>query len=408
MTSQDKDDESPIFIWHGINKKGLKVNGEKQGKSINAVKSELRKQGTSITKIRKKSPPLFSFNQGVTPLDIALISRQIATMLNAGVPLVESLRLISTSNEKVNLRKLVAVLANQVASGTPFSQSLRRFPRQFDDLYCELVEAGEKSGCLDVIYERIATYKEKSEQLKSKIKKALFYPAAVLIVAFIVTMLLLILVIPQFQEIFIGFGAQLPAFTQFVLTLSDLIQNYWWAILGSSIFIPFIFIKCHRNSAKVRNKTDILMLNIPLIGGILNKAAVARFARTLATTSAAGITLVDSLISAAGASGNYVYKQAVLNIRDEVIAGIQINVAMRTTGRFPDMVSQMVMIGEESGDLEGMLSKVADIYEQQVDDAVDALTSLLEPMIMVVLGVVVGGLIVAMYLPIFQLGSVVG
>ncbi|MEL0628013.1 type II secretion system F family protein [Psychromonas aquatilis] len=408
MSSYDKDVECPIFIWNGINKKGIKVNGEQQGKAINEVKSELRRQGISITKISKKPAPLFSFNQSVTALDIALISRQIATMLNAGVPLVQSLQLIAKSNQKVNLRKLLIVLEHQVASGTPLSQSLRQFPRQFDDLYCELVEAGEKSGCLDVIYERISTYKEKSEQLKSKIKKALFYPAAVLIVALIVTMLLLILVIPQFQEIFIGFGATLPTFTLFVLNLSDLIQKYWLSILGSNTLLLLIFIKSHRSNANVRNKTDRLMLHIPIIGAILKKAAVARFARTLATTSAAGITLVDSLISAAGASGNYVYRQAVLDMRDQVIAGLPVNDAMRATGCFPDMVSQMVMIGEESGHLEGMLTKVADIYEQQVDDAVDALTSLLEPMIMVVLGIVVGGLIIAMYLPIFQLGSVVG
>jgi len=408
MAKKDKIPELHTFIWFGLNRKGLKVNGELQGESLNEVKSELRRQGISVVKTRKKAKPLFSFGNNIAAMDISVISRQIATMLSAGVPLVQSLELISKSNEKPALRNLMGSLANDVSTGTPLSQALRTFPRQFDELYCELVEAGEQSGSLDTIYDRIATYKEKSEQLKSKIKKALFYPAAVLLVAGIVTMLLLLFVIPQFQDIFAGFGAELPAFTQFVLGISDIVQSYWYMIIGAFILVAFIFKRSHQNNQKVRDNTDKFVLKIPVISTILNKAAVARFSRTLSTTSSAGIPLVDALVSAAGASGNYVYKSAVLAMRTEVMAGMQINVAMKVTGAFPDMVSQMVMIGEESGDLDGMLGKVADIYEQQVDDAVDALTSLLEPMIMVVLGVVVGGLIVAMYLPIFQLGSVVG
>ncbi|MBB1273937.1 type II secretion system F family protein [Psychromonas sp. SR45-3] len=396
------------FTWQGINRKGAKVSGELQAESAIEIKSELRKQGVSVTKTQKKAKSLLSFGDKIQPMDIAVVSRQIATMLSAGVPLVQSLELIAKSNEKASLRTLMTSIANDVSTGTPLSQALRTFPRNFDDLYCDLVEAGEQSGSLDTIYDRISTYKEKSEALKSKIKKAMFYPAAVLVVAGVVTLLLLLFVIPQFQDIFAGFGAELPAFTLFVLGISDFVQSYWYIIIGACILAVFLFKRAHRSNEKVRNNTDKFVLKIPVIKTILNKAAVARFARTLSTTSAAGIPLVDALVSAAGASGNYVYRTAVNTMRSEVMGGMQINVAMKTTAAFPDMVSQMVMIGEESGDLDGMLSKVADIYEQQVDDAVDGLTSLLEPMIMVVLGVVVGGLIVAMYLPIFQLGSVIG
>ncbi|MFT6984223.1 MAG: type IV pilus assembly protein PilC [Psychromonas sp.] len=396
------------FKWKGINRKGGKVSGELQGDSLAAVKVELRKQGVNVTRINKKSKALFSFGDKISPMDIAIISRQIATMLGAGVPLVQSLQLIAKSNEKAPLRNLMTAIANEVATGTPLSKTLRRYPKYFDGLYCDLVDAGEESGALETIYDRISIYKEKSEALKSKIKKAMFYPAAVLAVAGVVTMLLLLFVIPQFQDIFAGFGAELPAFTLFVLAISDAVQAYWYIILAAVIAAIVLFKKAHLKSQKVRDNTDKFVLKIPVISTILDKAAVARFARTLSTTFAAGIPLVDALISAAGASGNYVYRSSILNVRTEVMAGMQMNVAMKTTTVFPDMVSQMVMIGEESGDLDGMLSKVADIYEQQVDDAVDALTSLLEPMIMVVLGIVVGGLIVAMYLPIFQLGSVIG
>lgn len=396
------------YNWKGINRKGGKVSGQLQGDSLEAVKAELRKQGVNVTRINKKAKSLFTFGNKVSPMDIAIISRQIATMLGAGVPLVQSLQLIAKSNEKPALRELMSAIGGEVATGTPLSKTLRGYPKYFDDLYCDLVDAGEESGALETIYDRISIYKEKSEALKSKIKKAMFYPAAVLAVAGVVTMLLLLFVIPQFQDIFAGFGAELPAFTLFVLAISDAVQSYWYIILAAVIAAIVLFKKAHLKSQKVRDNTDKFVLKIPVISTILDKAAVARFARTLSTTFAAGIPLVDALISAAGASGNYVYRSAIQNVRTEVMAGMQMNIAMKTTAVFPDMVSQMVMIGEESGDLDGMLSKVADIYEQQVDDAVDALTSLLEPMIMVVLGVVVGGLIVAMYLPIFQLGSVIG
>ncbi|MFT6926990.1 MAG: type IV pilus assembly protein PilC [Psychromonas sp.] len=396
------------FKWKGINRKGGKLSGEIQGESLAEVKAELRKQGVNVTRMQKKAKPLFSFADKVKPMDIAVISRQIATMLGAGVPLVQGLQLIAKSSEKPASRKLMSSISQEVATGTPLSQTLRGHPLYFDELYCDLVDAGEQSGALDTIYDRISIYKEKTEVLKSKIKKAMFYPAAVLTVAGLVTLLLLLFVIPQFKDIFEGFGAELPAFTLFVLGISDFVQHSWYMIIAAVMLFIYLFKRAHRTSQKVRDNTDKFVLKIPVISTILDKAAVARFARTLATTFAAGIPLVDALVSAAGASGNYVYRSAILNVRTEVIAGMQMHVAMKTTTVFPDMMTQMVMIGEESGNLDGMLSKVADIYEQQVDDAVDALTSLLEPMIMVVLGIVVGGLIVAMYLPIFALGSVVG
>ena len=410
MAAKKKANETVIhtFKWKGVNRKGGKVSGESQGESVAEVRAELRRQGVNVTRISKKSKSLFSFGEKIKPMDIAVVSRQIATMLGAGVPLVQCLQLIAKSSEKVPLRLLMTSIGNEVATGTPLSKTLRSHPKYFDDLYCDLVDAGEESGALETIYDRISTYKEKSEALKSKVKKAMFYPAAVLAVAGVVTMLLLLFVIPQFKDIFEGFGAQLPAFTLFVLGISDLVQSYWYIIVAIVAVCVMLFKKAHRKSQKVRDNTDKLVLKIPVISTILDKSAVARFARTLSTTFAAGIPLVDALVSAAGASGNYVYRTAINNVRSEVMGGMQINVAMKTTAVFPDMVTQMVMIGEESGDLDGMLSKVADIYEQQVDDAVDGLTSLLEPMIMVVLGIVVGGLIVAMYLPIFQLGSVIG
>ena len=396
------------FKWKGINRKGGKISGELQGISAIEIKSELRKQGVNVTRVQKVPKPLFTFGNNIRPMDIALISRQIATMLGAGVPLVQTLSLIAHGTDKAPLRQLISAVSNDISTGTPMSKALRAHPKYFDDLYCDLVDAGEQSGALDTIYDRIAIYKEKSEALKSKIKKAMFYPTAVLVVAGLVTLLLLLFVIPQFKDIFAGFGAELPAFTLFVLHISDLVREYWY-LIGIFFFVSvWAFKKTYARSEKLRNQCDKLQLRIPVISTILKKAAVARFARTLSTTFAAGIPLVDALISASGASGNYVYRHAITKIRFEVMAGMQMNVAMKMTGVFPEMLSQMVMIGEESGNLDSMLSKVADIYEQQVDDAVDALTSLLEPFIMVVLGIIVGGLIVAMYLPIFQLGSVIG
>ena len=316
--------------------------------------------------------------------------------------------MIAKSSEKPLLRQLITVISHDVSTGIALSRVLRSYPKYFDDLYCDLIEVGEQSGLLDTIFERISTYQEKSEVLKSKIKKAMLYPAAILSVAGGVTLLLLLFVIPQFKDIYQSFSAELPTFTLFVLSLSDFTKDNFLSIFAVFILSIFIFKRAYRNSQKVKDSTDRFILNIPIISSILHKAAIARFARTLSTTSAAGIPLTEALISAGDASGNYVYRSAVNIIRIEVTEGMQIHNAMKSTHTFPNMVSQMVMIGEESGNLDGMLSKVADIYEGQVDNAVDGLTTLLEPIIMVVLGIVVGTLIIAMYLPIFKLGSVIG
>ena len=396
------------YVWEGVNRKGQKVSGELQGENPNQVKAELRKQGVNVSKLRRKSQSIFSkYANAIKPMDIAMISRQITTMLGAGVPLVQTLRLLSGSHEKSTMRELLSGICAEVESGTPLSQALRKHPRYFDDLYVDLVAAGEQSGALEQIYDRIATYKEKAEALKSKIKKALMYPAAVICVAIIVTTILLLFVVPQFEDIFNIFGAELPAFTQMVINLSRFLQHAWYIIFGGIGLAVFLFVRAHRNSQKVRDWTDKKMLQIPIIGEILHKACLARFSSTLATTFAAGIPLVEALISAAGASGNALYRDAVLAVRNEVMAGMQMNIAMRTVNVFPDLVTQMVMIGEESGSIDDMLTKIAGIYSQQVDDAVDGLSSLIEPLIMVVLGVLVGGLVVAMYLPIFKLGSVI-
>lgn len=396
------------FKWEGVNRKGQKVSGEMQGENPNQLKAELRKQGVTVSKVRRKTESLFSkYSGAIKPMDIAMISRQITTMLTAGVPLVQTLQLLSRSHEKNKMRELLSQISLDVESGTPLSQTLRKHPRYFDELYCDLVEAGEQSGALEQIYDRIATYKEKAEALKSKIKKALFYPAMVILVAIIVTTILLLFVVPQFEDIFKSFGAELPAFTQLVINISRFLQKSWYLFFGGVAVAIFLFIRAHRKSQNVRDRTDKLLLDIPVVGMILDKACLARFARTLATTFAAGIPLVEALVSAAGASGNAVYRKAVLAVRNEVMAGMQMHVAMRTVEVFPDIVTQMVMIGEESGSIDDMLSKIAGIFEQQVDDAVDALSSLIEPFIMVVLGVLVGGLVVAMYLPIFKLGSVI-
>ncbi len=409
MSKKSNQKELDIFLWIGVSARGKRLEGELAGNSIALVKAQLRKQGITPSKVKRKPKPLFGIEntQKVTPKDIALVTRQIATMLIAGVPLIQSIEMIGSGSTNKSVGKLMKTIGDEVKAGQPLSSSLRKHPRYFDDLYCDLVASGEQSGSLDKIFDRVALYKEKSEALKSKIKKAMFYPIAVLVVALIVTSILLIFVVPQFQDIFNGFGAQLPAFTLFVIGISEFMQEYWWMILIAIVAFGYAFKEAKLRSLKLRDATDRAILKLPVIGMILNKAAVARYARTLSTTFAAGVPLVDALDSAAGASGNAVYRYAILDIKAEVSSGNQMNWAMRNSKIFPDMVIQMVAIGEESGSLDGMLGKVATIYEQEVDDAVDGLSSLLEPMIMAVLGVLVGGLIVAMYLPIFQLGSVI-
>ncbi len=396
------------FTWQGKDRKGQSRKGELSAVSVSEAKNLLRRQGISANKVKKLAKPLFGSGAAkITPADISVTSRQIATMLSAGVTLIQSLEMIAQGHAKVSMRKLLGEITEEVKAGNPLSSALRKHPNYFDDLYCDLVYTGEQSGALELIYDRIATYKEKAEALKSKIKKAMFYPIAVVVVAFIVTTILLIFVVPQFEEIFSSFGAELPAFTQFVLGISrfvrlgDVYKRQAVGIAG------FLFGRAYKKSQNLRDRCDRLVLKIPVIGEILKKASIARFTRTLATTFAAGVPLIGALESAAGASGNAVYREAILYMRKEVAGGIPMHVAMRATNVFPDMVTQMIAIGEESGAVDEMLSKIATIYEAEVDDMVDGLTSLLEPMIMAVLGVVIGGLIVAMYLPIFDMGNVV-
>jgi len=411
-----KKDKSPkikpndVFLWQGVNRKGKKVSGELSSGSALELKAQLRKQGITPGRIKKKPKPLFGLGGGdkaIKPVDIATVTRQLATMLGAGVPLVQSIEMIGKGHDNGNMRKLLGEIGLKLSSGLPLSQCLKEHPKYFDDLYCDLVASGEQSGALETIYDRIATYKEKAEALKAKIKKAMTYPISVLVVALIVTSILLIFVVPTFQDIFAGFGAELPAFTLLVIAISEFMQAYWYIGLAALFLAGFMFKKTHQNSLAFRDKVDVFILKIPVIGDILDKATVARYARTLSTTFAAGVPLIDALESAAGASGNAVYRKAILEIRSEVSSGMQMNLAMRNSQIFPDMVIQMVAIGEESGAVDDMLAKVANVYEAEVDNAVDSLTSLLEPMIMAVLGVVIGGLIIAMYLPIFQIGQIV-
>ena len=405
---QDKVKELDVFTWKGVNRKGKSISGELAANNVIELKAQLRKQGITPSRVKKKAKPLFGGgDKAITPGDIAMITRQIATMLSAGVPLVQTIEMIGSGHDNSKMRKLLGEIGVKLSSGIPLSDCLREHPLYFDDLYCDLVSSGEQSGALETIYDRIATYKEKSEALKSKIKKAMTYPIAVLAIAGIVTSILLIFVVPVFQEIFAGFGAELPAFTLFVIAISDFMQEYWYIGLAALYLVFFLFKRTHRNSQNFRDKVDTFILKIPVIGELLEKAAVARYARTLSTTFAAGVPLIDALESAAGASGNAVFRKAILEVKAEVSSGMQMNLAMRNCKIFPDMVIQMVAIGEESGAVDDMLSKVANVYEQQVDDAVDGLTALLEPMIMAVLGVVIGGLIIAMYLPIFEIGKVV-
>lgn len=401
-------EKQKTFTWEGVDKKGQKIKGEMQASNEALVKAQLRKQGLSPGKVSRKASDLFAPRKTpATPGDIALVARQLATMMKAGVPLVQSFDIIGRGNEKVAVQELMMSIKSDVEAGAPFAESLRKHPREFDPLFCDLVAAGEQAGALEQMLERIATYKEKTERIKAKIKKALFYPAAVVVVAVIVTAILLLFVVPMFEDMFKSFGADLPAFTQFVLGISNSLQETWWAYLVTIIGTSFGVAYLNRTSQAFRDGKDRVMLKLPVVGVILNKAAIARYARTLSTTFAAGVPLVEALESAAGASGNVVYRTAILKVRDDVTTGLQMNLAMQSCGMFPNMVVQMVAIGEESGALDSMLGKVADIYEAEVDDAVDSLSSLLEPIIMAVLGVLVGGLIVAMYLPIFNMGKAI-
>ncbi|CAI8743349.1 Type IV pilus assembly protein PilC [Pseudomonas sp. IT-P44] len=396
-----------VYAWEGTDKKGTKITGELSAQNPALIKAQLRKQGINPGKVRKKSASFFSLGQRIKANDIALFTRQMATMMKAGVPLLQSFDIIGEGFENPAMRKLVDEVKQEVAAGNSFAAALRKKPQYFDELYCNLVDAGEQAGALDTLLERVATYKEKSESLKAKIKKAMTYPLAVVVVAIIVTGILLVKVVPQFESVFKGFGAQLPAFTVMVIGLSQFMQDWWWLMLGVLLAAIFGVRHAFKTSQGFRDRTDTWLLKLPLIGALMYKSAVARYARTLSTTFAAGVPLVEALESVAGATGNIVFKRAVLRIKQDVSTGMQLNFSMRTAGVFPNMAIQMTAIGEESGALDDMLDKVASFYEAEVDNMVDNLTSLMEPFIMVVLGVIVGGLVVAMYLPIFQLGNAI-
>lgn len=396
------------YIYKGVDKKGNKIQGEINGGSPTIVKTLLAKQGITTKSVSKKSKPLFGASgKSIKPADIAVFSRQMATMMKAGVPLVQAFDIVADGLENPNLRKMVLQIRDSVASGGGFASSLKEHPKYFDDLFCNLVDAGEQSGALETMLDRIATYKEKTEALKAKIKKAMTYPIAVVAVAIIVTGILLVKVVPQFAETFKSFGAELPAFTLFVLNLSELAQAYWFIILVGIVGGVFALKQAVQRSPRFAYFVDKYILKIPIIGQIIYLSVMARFARTLATTFAAGVPLIDALTSVSGAAGNKIYADAIIKVRDDVSTGIQLNTALKAKAIFPTLLVQMAAIGEESGALDAMLDKVAVYYEEAVDNMVDSLTSLLEPLIMSVLGVLVGGLMIAMYLPIFQLGAVV-
>jgi len=397
-----------LFTWTGTDKRGVKVKGQSRGGNPSLIKADLRKQGIKPISVRKKSA-LFktTAKKKIIPKDLAVFFRQLATMMSAGVPLVQSFDIIGRGHENAGMRELILKIKAEVESGTSLSETLAKHPLHFDELVISLVGAGEQAGVLETLLDKIATYKEKTEYLKAKIKKAMFYPAAVIVVAFIVTAILLIFVVPQFEQLFSNFGADLPAFTRVVVNMSEFMQSYWWLVVGILGGTIFGFLQAKKRSQKFGRILDRTILKMPIVGPIMHKAAIARYARTLSTMFAAGVPLVEALQSVSGATGNVVYSDAVLMIKDSVATGQQLTFAMNQTGLFPNMVEQMVAIGEESGALDAMLSKVADFYEQEVDDAVDALTSLLEPLIMSVLGILIGGLVVAMYLPIFKMGAAI-
>lgn len=401
--------KADMFVWEGTDKRGKKVKGEISSASDALAKASLRRQGIAPLKVRKKAKPLFGGSSGkkITAKDIAIFSRQMATMMSSGVPLVQSFEIIGRGHENPRMQDLIMAVKSEVEAGNSLGDSLAKHPAYFDDLYVNLVRAGEAGGILENLLDKIATYKEKTEAIKSKIKKALFYPTAVLIMAFVVTTVLMIFVIPQFAALFSDFGADLPAMTVLVMNMSDFFVAYWYAIFGGLGFAIWSFINAKKKSLKFRRAIERLSLKAPVFGDILQKATIARFARTLATMFSAGVPLVEALTSVAGATGNAVYSDATLKMRDEVATGTQLQASMRDLNLFPNMVIQMVSIGEEAGSLDSMLGKVADFYEREVDDAVDAMSSLMEPIIMAVLGVLIGGLVIAMYLPIFKMGQVV-
>lgn len=402
-----KGPKTTVFTYEGLNRGGERVKGEIEGTSLALVKANLRKQGIQAKKVRKKPKPLFASEKSIKTQDITIFSRQMATMMAAGIPLIQSFDIVARGHNNPTMSKLILEIKNDIEGGSTFGEALSKHPKYFNDLFCNLVSAGESSGALETMLDRVATYMEKTESIKAKIKSALTYPIAVMCVAFLVTAAMMIFVVPQFEALFSGFGADLPAPTKFVIQMSEFFQKWWWLMFGGIGAAIWGIIYGKKTSKKFNYFWDRMMLNLPVVGFIIEKATIARFTRTLGITFAAGLPLVDALNSVSGATGNLIYMDATNKIRDDVSTGTQLQIAMRGVNLFPNMVIQMVAIGEESGSLEEMLSKVADFYEEEVDIAVDSLSSLLEPIILVFLAVIVGGLVISMYLPIFKMGSVV-
>ncbi|WP_407469260.1 type II secretion system F family protein [Xanthomonas campestris pv. raphani] len=397
------------FVWEGTDKRGVKMKGEQAARNVNMVRAELRRQGIMPSSVKAKPKPLFgAAGKKITPKDIAFFSRQMATMMKSGVPIVGSLEIIGEGHKNPRMKKMVGQIKSDIEGGSSLHEAISKHPVQFDELYRNLVKAGEGAGVLETVLDTIASYKENIEALKGKIKKALFYPAMVIAVALIVSAILLIFVVPQFEEVFKSFGAELPAFTQMIVNSSKFMVSYWWLlviVLGGSI-VGSIF--AYKRSLRMQHAMDRLILKVPVIGQIMHNSSIARFSRTTAVTFKAGVPLVEALSIVAGATGNKVYEEAVLRMRDDVSVGYPVNMSMKQVNIFPHMVIQMTAIGEEAGALDTMLFKVAEYFEQEVNNAVDALSSLLEPMIMVFIGTIVGGMVIGMYLPIFKLGAVVG
>ncbi|MNO46747.1 Type II secretion system protein F [compost metagenome] len=396
-----------VYAWEGTDRKGAKVRGELSGHNPALIKIHLRRQGITPGKVKKKTAALLRTGKAIKAADIALFTRQMATMMKAGVPLLQAFDIIADGFDNPNMRTLVQSLKQDVAGGSSLTTALRNQPRHFDELYSDLIDAGEQAGALDTLLDRVASYKEKTERLKVRIKKAMTYPLIVLLVATLVSGILLVQVVPQFRSLFEGFGADLPLFTQWVIALSQFMQHTWWMLLGGSVALVLALRHGYRHKPSVHAAMDRALLKLPIVGTLLGKSAVARYARTLSTTFAAGVPLIEALVSVAGATGNVQFKAAVQGISQEVASGTQLSAAMRGSGLFPNLAVQMTAIGEESGALDDMLDKVANHYENEVDTMVDNLTSLMEPLIMVVLGTLVGGLVIAMYLPLFKLGEVV-
>ena len=407
MATAAKTIKEVAFHWEGMNKQGKKVKGQIMAAGEAIVNSQLRRQGITVTKVKKQST-LFSKNKKITPKDVTLFTRQLATMMKAGVPLLQSFEIVARGHSNPSMQRLLMEIKADVEKGSSLTQAFSRHPLYFDALFCNLVGAGEAAGILENVLDRLAIYKEKILAIKGKIKSALFYPVSIIVVAFIITVVIMIFVIPAFKELFSSFGADLPLPTMIVMKMSDFFVAYWWAIFGVVGGSIYGLLQAWKRSRKVQMFMDRVMLKLPIFGAVIEKATIARWTRTLSTMFAAGVPLVEALDSVGGASGNQVFVEATIKIKNEVSTGTSLTLAMQNSERFPNMVLQMTAIGEESGALDSMLGKVADFYEAEVDDAVAALSSLMEPIIMVVLGVLIGGIVIAMYLPIFKMGSVVG